>query len=119
MLDFGTHPALSTETITASLAQTGGLVLRCTPGVTLTMSIDAGQHGGATRAMQAPGNTSLLSYRLYRDAAFGQEVLVNQMVPVSFSSGAPILLPIFGRLTLPGNLPSGTYGDTVLVTLNW
>ncbi|HEY0271501.1 MAG TPA: spore coat U domain-containing protein [Sphingomonas sp.] len=118
-LDFGVHSALSTDTITASLAQNAGLLLVCTPGVALTMNVDAGLHGGATRAMQAPGNASRLSYHLYRDAAFAQELLANQPIPVSFVSATPIALPIFGRLTLPGNLPPGTYGDTVLVTLNW
>jgi spore coat protein U-like protein len=119
ILAYGTHSALSTETLSANLVQNAGLAMRCTPGVTLTMTISGGLYADATRAMRASGNTARIGYRLYRDAGFTQEMLADQPATMSFGSADPITLPIFGRLTLPGALPAGVYADTVLVTLNW
>ncbi|WP_336962840.1 spore coat U domain-containing protein [Sphingobium aquiterrae] len=118
-LDFGTHSALATGPATAMMAQDASVELRCTPDVTLTMTTDAGLHGGTTRNLQASHSSDRLPYRLYRDAAFSQEVLANQPIAVSFSAASQISLPLYGRMTLPGNMPPDTYGDTIVVTLNW
>lgn len=118
-LSFGTHSSLSTDTVTASLAQNSGILLHCSSGVTLSMQISAGQHFTATRGLVRPGNPARIPYRLYRDAGFSQELAVNDPVAISFTSGAPVALPILGRLTLTGDVPAGTYQDTVTVTLSW
>jgi spore coat protein U-like protein len=118
-LSFGSHSGVATGTINSSMVSNASVVLSCTPGVTLTMTTDSGQHAGTTRNMQAGTVTQRVSYRLYRDAAFAQELIANQAVAVSFSDTTNIKLPIYGRATLPGNGAPGTYTDTVVVTLNW
>lgn len=117
-LDFGSHSALATGPVSTSLAPNAGLTLSCTPSVTLTMSLGNGLHAAGVRNLQEPGG-GRIAYRLYRDAAFSQETLANQAFSVSFSGAGAIALPIFGRLTLPGNSSPGTYTDTVIVTLAW
>lgn len=119
VLDFGSHSALAIETVTASLTSAAGLMLQCTPGVTLTMSTDGGLHDDGTRNLQDTAGTSRLPYRLYQDAGFSQEMLAGQASAVSFTAGEPVALLIYGRLSLTGTLPPGTYDDTVVVTLNW
>lgn len=118
-IDFGSHSALSTATLTAGLVQNGGLHLSCTPSVSLSMSVNGGLHADGSRNLQRSGNTDRIAYRLYGDAAFTQELLANQPVPISFSDPEAITLPVYGRLTLPGTRPPGVYNDTVMVTLSW
>lgn len=117
-LDFGEHSALETGAVSASLTQNAGLALRCTPSVTLTMTLGAGLHAENSRNLQAPGG-GRIAYDLYNDPGFTQQLGVDQPVPISFAGPDVITLPIYGRLALaPGN-PPGTYTDTVIVTLAW
>lgn len=118
-LDFGSHPALETGLVTASLLPATGLAVRCTPGVSLLMSTDGGTHNNGLRNLQLNAGTVRQPYRLYRDAARSQEWLAGQAVAISFTAGADISLPIYAGLVLSGTLPPGTYTDTVVITLNW
>lgn len=122
-LDFGEGMALATTVHTANLAASQTIVLRCTPGTALTMTIGGGSHLASGQRHLQRGSTSAdrLSYRLYRDAGFTQEIGVNQPQSISISTGNMnnVLLPVHGRLTLPGNRVPGVYTDTLLVTLDW
>lgn len=115
-LNFGTFSALATSTATAQLPGSS-VKLQCTPGVTLNMQVDGGQNPGTSRNMKA-GN-SLLAYQLYRDAGFSQSLGIGQSVTVPYSDSNSISLPIYGRLSLPGNVPAGSYSDVVQVQLTW
>lgn len=118
-LDFGEHSALATGTVTAGLTANGSIALSCTPGVALTMSLDGGEHATTTRNLQAGSSAQRVSYRLYADAAFSQELLAGQAFAVNFSDPEHVSLPVYGRAALSGNGAVGTYSDTVAVTLNW
>lgn len=118
-LNFGTHSALGTDTVTAVLVRNSGITLSCTPTVSLTMSLDGGQHAATTRNLQAAGGTERVAYRLYRDPGFGQELLANQGYGITFSDPYAVPLPIYGRLDLPGVRRPDVYRDTVTVTLTW
>lgn len=118
-IDFGSHSALSTETITAALVRNAGISLSCTPSVSLSMTLDGGLHADAARNLQHVGGPERIAYRLYGDASFTQELTANQPTPISFSNPEAIALPIYGQLTLPGDKPPGVYSDTVMLTLTW
>ena len=119
VLDFGTHSALARGAVSASLGGTG-VRLRCTPGVLLSMSLDAGQHAVAgVRHLQRVGAGQRLAYQLYRDAGLSQVVGVGQALSLIYSDPNAIALPLYGRLQLPGDLPAGQYSDAVQVTLTW
>jgi spore coat protein U-like protein len=118
-LNYGTRPTLTNGTVTASMVQNPSLQLICTPDVALTMTVDGGLHSATTRNLQASQTVTRLAYRLYRDVALATELVINQPVSISFTGGTAITLPIFGRVTLPGNSLADTYTDTVVVTLNW
>lgn len=118
-LDFGTHSALSGDVVTAALLSTGGLGLRCTPGVSLTMRIDGGLHADATRNLAPAGGGAELPYRLYADAAYSSEIGINQPRALSFGEHADVALALHARLVLPGNVPADSYADTLTVTLSW
>lgn len=122
-LDFGTDSALSTTTHVASATATQSITLRCTPGVNLGMTIDGGEHAqGGSRHLQLGSNaTQRLQYHLYRDAGFTQPIDINASLGIAITSANMnnVILPVYGRLTLPGNRQTGTYTDTLLVTLTW
>ena len=119
VLDYGTSSALSTATLSTSL---GGstVTFQCTPGVALSMSLDGGQNSASgTRNLKRSGGTQLLAYHLYRDAGFSQSLGIGSSVAVSYSDPTAIKLPVYGRTTLTGTLPAGTYTDVVQVTVTW
>ena len=118
-LDFGTQSTLSTQTVSASLVANASYQFNCTPDMSLTMSLDGGQHYSGGRRLARTGGGTLL-YQLYSDAAYQNAILLNQAVTIaSVGTGNTITLPIYGRMTLPGNAAPGTYTDTVVVTLSW
>lgn len=115
-LNFGTWSALATGTASAAVSA-AGVTLQCTPGVTLNMKVDGGQNAGTSRNLKA-GN-ALVAYQLFRDAAYSQSLGISQSVTVAYSDSTNIKLPIYGRLSLPGTAPAGSYSDVVQVELSW
>lgn len=120
-LTFTSQPALATSTVQASLSASQTITLRCTPGVSLSMSIDGGLHQATSRTLQLGTTSNRLAYGLCADAACGQVIGIAQPTSITVTSANmnDVRLPIYGRLTLPGNTPPGTYTDTVTVTLSW
>ncbi|AZP71610.1 SCPU domain-containing protein [Pseudomonas poae] len=116
-LAFGSYSALATST--ASVALTSSVVLQCTPGVTLSMTVDGGLYNSGGRRMQLNSGTAKVAYQLFRDAAFSQSLGISQSVSIVYSNANNITLPIYGRVQLPGNTPGGTYSDTLQVQLTW
>lgn len=115
-LNFGSWSALATGTATAAVPGTG-VKLQCTPGVTLNMKVDGGQNAGTSRNLKA--GSALVAYQLFRDAAYSQALGISQSVTVAYSDSTNISLPIYGRLSLPGNVPAGSYSDVLQVELSW
>lgn len=122
-LDFGEDSGLSTAVHTAVLVGNQVITLRCTPGVTLSMAIDGGQHGaGGIRNLQMGEEMAdRLQYRLYADASFNQEIGIGQSRSIAITGAAmnDVELPVFGRLVLPGAQSAGVYTDTLIITLDW
>lgn len=116
-LTYGTYSALSTSTVSTALA--GSVVLQCTPGVTLTMSVDGGKNNSSGRHLKLNSGTAQVAYQLFSDAGMSQALGVNQSVNVAYSNANNITLPIYGRVVLPGNQPAGTYSDVLQVQLTF
>ncbi|HKT14370.1 MAG TPA: spore coat U domain-containing protein [Allosphingosinicella sp.] len=122
-LDFGQASSLSTGEHLASLSAGQTIVLRCTPDVALTMTIDGGAHedGGSRNLQLGSDGSARLTYALCADAGCAQPIGVGQPVGIAViqENSNDVRLPVFGRLTLPGNRAAGTYTDTLTVTLSW
>lgn len=118
-LDFGRHPSLSTSTVVASLEAATTLVLACTPGTPLQVSVDGGLHHQDGRRLRHGGGHHL-RYRLHRQPGCNDEIPPNTPLAVdTVSQPTDIRLPLHGCLSLPGDLPAGRYEDTLTVTLSW
>lgn len=118
-LNYGTQSALSTAVLSTALGGSS-VSLQCTPGVVLSMSLDAGQNANAgVRNLKRTGGTQVVPYQLYQDAGLAQGIGIGQNVNVSYADPAAVRLPVYGKLQLPGTVPAGTYSDVVQVTLTW
>jgi len=115
-LNFGSWSALATGSASAAVPGTG-VTLQCTPGVALNMKVDGGQNASTSRNLKA--GSSLVAYQLFRDAAYSQSLGISQSVTVAYNDSTSISLPIYGRLSLPGNVPAGSYSDVLQVELSW
>jgi len=116
-LNYGSYSALSTSTVSSAL--TGGVQLQCTPGVTLSMSVDGGQNNSSGRHLKLNSGSAQVAYQLFSDAGLSQSLGISQSISVAYGNANNISLPIYGRVVLPGNQPAGTYSDVLQVQLSW
>lgn len=116
-LDFGTQSALATNTVQVQLSD--GVQLQCTPGVTLSLSVDGGQYNSNGRHLQLDGGSARVAYQLFSDAAFSESLGIGQSVAVAYSDANNIRLPIYAQVQLPGDQPGGIYSDVLQVQLSW
>lgn len=118
-LDFGTQSGVATSTVNASFVQSTSINLACTPGTTLSMSINQGSNFTTSRNLKLPNFTNTVPYTLFSNASRTTVIPVNQAVSLSYSNANNITLPIYGQLQLPGTARAGVYTDTLTVTLSW
>ncbi|MEI2684800.1 spore coat protein U domain-containing protein, partial [Erwinia aphidicola] len=84
------------------------IALACTPGTTLSMSIDGGSNYTTTRNLKVANNSNLVAYNLYSNASHTTAIPVNQNVALTYSNANNITLPIYGQLQLSGVNRAGT-----------
>jgi spore coat protein U-like protein len=122
-LDFGTHPSLFNQTLTAqSQLGMGTLQLRCVGVTSANVTVDAGTHAVGNQRRLGSG-TSYVPYELFLDSAGAVPLSVNtaRSVPISVSGELTVVdLPVYGRVppTVGGYAP-GAYADLVQITVSW
>lgn len=86
----------------------------------MTMRVDGGlNQSGGTRFLRHQQSGALMAYSLFRDAGFQYPVGVNLPIGINTSTEEPVILPVYGRLTVPQGRPAGMYTDRLIVTLEW
>lgn len=118
-LDFGSHPAIQAGNYDAAIGLASSPAqVQCTPGSTVTMTIDGGQNAqGGQRRMRFGSN--YLPYTLTTQPGGGTVVQPGVGVSVDATAG-PTYVPVYGRATAPGGgLPAGQYTDTLQVVFSW
>ena len=120
-LNFGTHTGAESGRVTPSSVRNASLSLPCTPGVSLSRSINGGLNYTSVRNMQRNGGTERVPYRLYSSSslAANSEIGVNQTVSVAYTDSNNIALSLFGAAQLTALSTAGTYTDQLTVTLSW
>lgn len=122
ILDFGSAPASSAATRTASTLATQAFSMRCTPNTQLTITLNGGRNPGPSSRRLRLGNSSyMVDYSLCRDASCAPPIALSDTSTrnLSASDAADVRLVYYARLTLPTNLPPGLYTDDITVTLSW
>lgn len=116
----GSTPGVGNHSVSGTLLSGGvaGIQLNCTPGATVNVTADGGDHAvSGQRRLAGPGS-ALIPYALY---ANGSAVAwTTQTVAVTFPAGVSArALPVTATATLTGAVAAGAYGDTVRITLSF
>jgi len=116
-LDFGTQGVL-----TAVIDTTSTLDIVCTPTTSYTVGLDEGLGSGATtttRQMSNGGET--IDYQMFRDAAHSQnwgDTIGTDTVSAN-GTGSTQTYTVYGRVPAQTTPSTGTYTDTVTVTVTF
>lgn len=117
-LNFGTVPGL----ITSNNDQTTNFNFTCTKTTPWKVSLDNGLHAsGTTRRMRLGATSNYVQYELYSDPArslrWGSTIDTDTVNNIG--TGNSQNLTIYGRIPAPQSVPSGSYKDTVTVTITY
>lgn len=126
-LNFGQVSSLSSNISIVSSAGAGSVLIRCNPNVSVTLALNVGSNvtgsisGG--RKLQNATTLETLVYQLYQDSNYstlwGDGTNGGNAQTVS-STGSTQEIKIYARLMSTSILPtSGTYSDTVLLTVTY
>ena len=120
-VNFGAYDPVSANASTPN-DSTGTVNVYCTTGTLATVSLDLGTHASGSTRRTLGSTGDFLTYELYRDAA---RTVVWNAVNTNSGTSTSRLTPINGGFIAYGRIPAGqdvrigSYGDTVLVTVNY
>ncbi|KRC29276.1 hypothetical protein ASE28_20450 [Acidovorax sp. Root219] len=120
-VNFGTHSAVSTGTVTAMASNDMGMQaqLVCTAGTAAQVSVNGGLNLQGAQRRLSNGAGQFIPYTLSLVAGTVTALAPNVAVGITMGT-TPTALPIRGNLVLPGSAAmAGTYVDTVQVTVTW
>lgn len=120
-VNFGTHSAVSTGTVTAMASNDMGMQaqLVCTSGTAAQVSVNGGLNLQGAQRRLSNGAGQFIPYTLSLVAGTVTALAPNVAVGITMGT-TPTALPIRGNLVLPGSAAmAGTYVDTVQVTVTW
>ena len=117
-INFGSHTSLAT-----SKTASGNLSVRCTNTTPYTISLNAGTTSGATVASRKlQGNSSTVSYQLYRDAGYTQawgDGTLGTSTQSATGTGLSQPFTIYGRTDPQATPAGGSYTDSITVTITY
>ncbi|CAE6929434.1 spore coat U domain-containing protein [Ectopseudomonas khazarica] len=125
-LSFGQVSSLPGNLDIASTPGNGSIVLQCSPGTSVSVSLNAGLNAssvGLGRYLAL--GSERLRYQLYQDAArsiiWGDDSNGGTRMSINFpSGGGSQTYPVYARLFSVSPMPSaGLYTDTVTVTVSY
>ncbi|HEI8865283.1 spore coat U domain-containing protein [Serratia sp. AKBS12] len=126
-LNFGQVATLSGNLSIVSSVNAGSVVMKCNPGLSVTLTLGIGNHvsGSVTggRKLQKDAGTETLVYQLYQDSNYsiiwGDDSNGGAAQRIT-ASGSSQEIKIYARLFAASILPSsGIYRDTVLLTVTY
>jgi spore coat protein U-like protein len=119
-LDFGDYNPIAAANLDAATT----LSVTCTNGAGYNIGLDLGEGAGASTAarhMANSGDTHFLGYTLYqnpgRTTLWGASIGSNTRAGTGTGSAATI--DVYGRIPMSQTVPSGSYSDTITVTVSW
>ena len=114
-LSFGAYSSASASTANSAISVT------CTNGTNATVSLSQGNNNNrvpsaGTRALANGAN--YLGYEIYTDNTLATVWNLASAQPIA-STGAPITLTAYGRIPSGQNPATGSYNDTVTITVTF
>jgi spore coat protein U-like protein len=102
----------------ASLDGVGNVNVNCDPVIGFTVKLSAG--GGSYSQREMSGTGGVLDYNLYTNAS--RSIVWGDGAGgtgVGGGTGGNVNLSVYGRIPAGQNLPAGSYGDTIVVTVEF
>ena len=97
--------------------------LECNPDTPYQVRIDGGQHGGIGELRflaSADAKARPIPYRLFRDAAWREPVVVGVAQAARVPDSGTVELPLYARIDKLAWVPrAGQYADLLKVTVTW
>ncbi|HAY0630220.1 TPA: spore coat protein U domain-containing protein [Serratia marcescens] len=116
--NFGTVYFLNTAIMVVGQANAGALQINCNNGTSYTVLLSGGQSGNtAARYLQSAAGARV-NYNLYTSASYAT-VWDNVTGVTQTATGQSVWLPVYGMIPVQATPTTGTYTDTVQVTINW
>lgn len=124
VLDFGSTARLNDPAGPLSAALTSARLprLECNPDTPYQVRIDGGLHGGIgeVRYLAGDARSTLIPYRLYRDAARRVALPVNETLSGTVPDSGSVELPLYARIEPLTQIPQvSRYSDVLKVTVSW
>lgn len=119
-LNFG---AAIPNPINSNVDVTGAVTATCSTGAPYTLALSAGGGAGATfAARRMTSGPNGLTYSLYSDA--GRSVVwgngtLGSSLSNNTGNGTAQVITVYGRIPSPQTVPTGTYSDTITVTITF
>ncbi len=107
---------------TGSLAPSAGIIsVTCSLGASYAVGLDNGLHAlGSARRLKRSASSDYLTYQLYKDVLmsqrFGDQVASERVSGLGAGLGATPVA-VYGAAPAGQTAPSGTYGDSVRITV--
>lgn len=120
-LGFGTYSPIAGS----ALDGTTTITVTCTLGTPYNVRLDPGAHSGgtvSTRKMQrTSGGSETVNYSLYRNAGRTQNWGETDNTDTVSATGTGVSQghTVYGRIPASENVPTGSYSDTVNVTVSY
>ncbi len=115
----GANVSFGTYVSTAASTATGSITVTCSNGTNAVVSLNQGNNNNrassfATRALNNGGN--YLGYDVYTDNTYATVWNTANTQPIA-STGAPVTLTAFGRIPSGQNPATGSYNDTITISV--
>jgi len=122
-INFGTYDVFS---ITPK-DSTGTITVTCgsppPPHVTITIGSSPNSGGFIPRKLKSVSGTNFLNYNLFTDSSmgsvWGDGTSGTSTVPKVVTPGRPVIATVYGRIPAKQDVSSGTYSETLTVTVIW
>lgn len=100
----------------------GSVTITCTKGATTSIGLDNGANASSGQRRMKDATTDYLNYFLFSDSGrtttWGNAA-GSWVVPPAAPDKTPRPYAVYGRITAGQDVPSGTYNDTVVATVNF
>lgn len=116
---FGTYNPIDSQPLDVA----GSITYKCSNSIAIAIDISPGGSGDLNnrRMTRTQGATTPLVYQLYKDitrlAVWGNTALTTQVLALASLISVPI--GIYGRIPAKQAVDSGSYSDTVTITINF
>jgi spore coat protein U-like protein len=120
-LGFGTYSPISGS----ALDGTTTITVTCTLGTPYNVRLDAGGHSGgsvsARKLQRTSGGSETMNYSLFRNAGRTQNWGETDNTDTVSATGTGLSQDhtVYGRIPASENVPTGSYSDTVNVTVSY